>query len=71
MFNGLLIGGWLMIAIGVLFLAKPNILRRGVWRDSITQRLLSPSGYVKYMRAVGAVYIVTGVLFLLWGYKHR
>lgn len=70
MHRNFLVGGWLLIAIGVLYAIKPNIFRRGIWTEtSIAQRMLSPEGYIKYMRGVGVVFIVTGVLFILWGYR--
>jgi uncharacterized protein YjeT (DUF2065 family) len=61
--------GWFLIVVGVIYLLKPDIFRRGIWkRTSIAQRTLSPEGYLKYMRWVGVVTIVIGILFLFWGH---
>jgi len=42
MHSRLIFAGWLLIAVGVLFIVKPNIFRRGIWKETdIAQRLLS------------------------------
>jgi uncharacterized protein YjeT (DUF2065 family) len=59
--------GLVLTAVGMLYLVKPDIFRRGIWRKTdIAQRNLSPEGYLKYMRGVGVVHIVAGLILLLW-----
>jgi len=62
---------WLLIAVGILYLLKPDIFKRGIWkRTSIAQRRLSAEGYIKYMRGVGVAHIVLGLVVLLWGWSN-
>jgi hypothetical protein len=59
--------GLVLTAVGVLYLIKPDIFRRGIWRRTdIAQRNLSPEGYLKYMRGVGVVHVIAGLVLLLW-----
>jgi hypothetical protein len=59
--------GLVLTAVGVLYLIKPDIFRRGIWRRTdIAQRNLSPEGYLKYMRGVGVVHVIAGLILLLW-----
>ena len=61
-----------LIVIGVIYILKPDIFRRGIWKEtSIAQRMLSPEGYLKYMRWVAAMHIATGVVFLFVAYARR
>jgi hypothetical protein len=57
-----------LVLIGILYLIKPNILRRGIWKEtSIFQRRLSPDAYVKYMRLQGVICILGGIAFYVYG----
>jgi hypothetical protein len=61
--------GIALILIGLLYTLKPDIFRRGIWKQtSIAQRLLSPTGYIKYMQGFGISLILIGstLLFLDW-----
>jgi hypothetical protein len=59
--------GVFLITVGVLYLRKPNLLRRGLWmKTGIAERNLSPGAYIKYMRGVGVFDIVVGVALLAW-----
>jgi uncharacterized membrane protein len=61
--------GWFLVIVGVVYILKPDIFRRGIWKHtSIAQRTLSPEGYLKYMRWVGVITIALGILFLVLGY---
>lgn len=63
--------GVLLVVCGGVYFAKPNIFRRGPWmRTSIAIRKLSPETYVKYMRGLGIVFIVIGVVFVVCGLPH-
>ena len=61
--------GWFLIAVGVIYLVKPDMFRRGIWKHtSIAPQTLSPEGYLKYTRWVGVITIALGMLFLILGY---
>jgi hypothetical protein len=61
-----------LIALGIVYLLKPGLFKRGLWlRTSIAQRTMSPEGYLKYMRALGIVWIGIGIALLAWGYANR
>jgi len=61
--------GWFLIVVGVVYILKPDIFRRGIWKHtSIAQRTLSPEGYPKYMRWVGVITLAFGILFVVLGY---
>jgi hypothetical protein len=41
--------GVFLIAVGILYLRKPNLFRRGIWvKTGIAERNLSPEKYIKY-----------------------
>jgi hypothetical protein len=62
--------GFFLIAVGILYLRKPDLFRRGIWlKTSIAQRNLSPEGYIKYMRGVGVFNIVLGIALLVWAFS--
>ena len=65
------IPGLALIALGVVYLLKPDLFRRGIWtRTSIAQRTMSPEGYLRYMRGMGVLWIVVGIALVIWGYAH-
>jgi len=65
------IPGLALIALGVVYLLKPDLFRRGIWtRTSLAQRTMSPEGYLRYMRGMGVLWIVVGIALVLWGYAH-
>lgn len=58
--------GLVLVAVGVVFLRWPTILRRGMWmHTSIAIRSFSESNYVWYMRVVGAFHVVAGAAVLV------
>ena len=60
---------WFLIVVGVIYILKPDIFRRGIWKQtSIAQLTLSPEGYLRYMRWVGVIIIALGLLFLALGH---
>lgn len=66
------LGGLIMIVFGVLYLRQPTMYRRGIWmKTSIAIRTLSEDGYKKYMRSLGAVFIVVGSGLVLWDQARR
>ncbi len=55
-----------LIAAGVLYLIKPDIFQRGIWkRTAVSQRLLTPEQNKVYMRILGGVFIVIGIVLLV------
>jgi len=58
--------GIILIVSGALYLAKPDIFRRGIClKTSIAQRTLSPANYLKYMRGVGVIFIIIGLILII------
>ena len=56
-----MIFGVVFVALGVLYLAKPDIFNRWIWkRTSVTQRKMSPGQYALYMRLLGLVLTAIG-----------
>lgn len=57
--------GVVLVAVGVVFLRRPTILRRGMWmHTSIAIRALSERDHVRYVRGVGALQVVLGAALL-------
>ena len=52
--------GLVSIAFGALYLFKPGIFRRGIWIKT-SVRYLSPEAYRKYVRVIGAVWVLLGI----------
>jgi len=62
------LAGIAFIAIGILYIVKPDLFRRWIWtRTSIAQRALSPQGYLNYMRILGGVIILVGIFIVIKG----
>ena len=48
---------------GLIYLIKPDLYRRWFWkRTSLAQRLLSPENHLLYMRFLGFVFLVLGLI---------
>jgi hypothetical protein len=61
-----MITGLVLIAIGIIYLVKPTLFRRGIWlKTSIAIRVLSEENYVRYMRILGVVLIVGGLVIAI------
>lgn len=59
--------GIALIAMGVLYLRKPIMYRRGIWmKTSIAIRLLSEENYRRYIQGIGILEIAIGVGFIIW-----
>ena len=64
----LIIGGIVFFVFGLIYQFKPDLFKRWFWkRTSIAQRLLSPEAYIKYMRGLGWLYILGGLLAFIYG----
>jgi hypothetical protein len=58
--------GIALILIGAFYVWKPTIFRRGLWmKTSIAIRTLSETNYTRYMRGLGLVLIVAGIVLIL------
>ena len=63
----MLAAGLVAIGIGLIYLWKPTLYRRGLWlKTSVAIRLLSEDGYRKYMRGLGVTFVVIGLALVLW-----
>jgi uncharacterized protein YjeT (DUF2065 family) len=51
------------ILFGVIYLLKPDLFQRWIWKESaISQRLLGPEKNKIYMRLLGMLFIVAGII---------
>ena len=58
--------GVVFIIFGIIYLIKPDLFRRWFWKKtSIAQRLLSPEHYILYMKILGIIFILGGVILFL------
>jgi hypothetical protein len=58
--------GVALILLGLLYLWKPTIFRRGIWlKTSIAARTLSETNYTRYMRGLGIVLIIVGLTLVV------
>jgi hypothetical protein len=64
--------GTMLIGFGLLYLKRPEIFRRGIrMRTSIAYRLLSEENYTKYIGTLGIIYLVSGLVLVLWTLSGR
>jgi hypothetical protein len=58
--------GIVFIVIGAIYIWKPTIFRRGLWmKTSIAIRALSETNYTRYMRGLGFVLVIAGVVLII------
>ena len=63
--------GLVLVAVGAVYLLKPTIFRRGIWlKTSIAIRTLSDDNYIRYMRILGVILIVSGLGFIVRAALH-
>lgn len=63
--DGIFVGAALIL-LGLLYLWKPTVCRRGIWlTTSIAVRTLSETNYIRYMRGLGIVLIVAGLTLVV------
>ena len=64
----MLLAGVVLIVFGALYLRRPSVYRRGLWlKTSLAIRLLSEANYRRYMRGLGVVLVVGGVVLAAYG----
>lgn len=57
-----------MTLCGGVYQRYPNIFRRGIWlKTSIAIRTMTPEDYVLYMKRIGRLYSVLGVVLFVAG----
>jgi hypothetical protein len=63
-----ILAGIVLVIFGSLYLWKPEIYRRGLWmKTSIAISYLSEENYRKYMRGLGTIFVVLGLVCLVVG----
>ena len=62
--------GIILVGFGILYLIKPDIYRRGLWKQTdILQRKLSPERYKQYMRWLGGIFLLGGAVLIALAQK--
>jgi hypothetical protein len=60
--------GIALILIGLIYLWKPTMFRRGQWmKTSIAIRMFSEENYTRYMRVLGLIFIAAGIGLVIYG----
>ena len=58
--------GIALVLLGLAYMWKPTVFRRGVWmKTSIAIRTLSETNYTRYMRALGLICVIVGIVLIL------
>jgi len=64
----MLVAGLGLMVLGVLYLRRPDVYRRGLWlKTSLAIRLLSEDNYRRYMRGLGVVCVIAGAVLAAYG----
>jgi hypothetical protein len=64
----LVIAGGLLVVLGILYIAKPDIFQRGFWKSiDISRRLSSPEKHSEFTKRFGGILIVIGLILFLIG----
>ncbi|WMT73645.1 hypothetical protein [Bradyrhizobium sp. Ash2021] len=60
--------GIALILIGLIYLWKPTMFRRGLWMKTSTAiRMFSEENYTRYMRVLGLIFIAAGIGLVIYG----
>ena len=63
----LVIYGIVFIVFGAIYMWNPTIFRRGIWmKTSVAIRVLSEAIYVRYMRGLGLILVITGIVLIVF-----
>jgi len=58
----MIVGGFVLIGFGLLYLRQPALYRRGIWmKTSLAIRLLSERAYIRYIKGLGIIFILLGI----------
>jgi uncharacterized protein YjeT (DUF2065 family) len=64
----LVAAGLVLVVFGIAYLRWPTMFRRGIWlKTSVAIRFLSRDSYATYMRVVGVLLILAGIVVALFG----
>jgi uncharacterized membrane protein YiaA len=64
----LVIAGGLLVVLGILYVAKPDIFQQGFWKSiDISRRLSSPEKHSEFAKRFGGILIVIGLILFLIG----
>jgi len=64
----LVIAGGLLVLWGILYIAKPDLFQRGFWKSiDISRRLSSPEKHSEFVKRLGGILIVIGLIVFMIG----
>jgi len=64
----MLVAGLGLMVLGVLYLWRPDVYRRGLWlKTSLAIRLLSEDNYRRDMKGLGVVCVIAGAVLAAYG----
>lgn len=64
----LVIAGGLLVILGILYIAKPDIFQRGFWKSiDISRQLSSPEKHSEFVKRFGGILIVIGLIIFIVG----
>ena len=61
----MIVWGIVLIGFGILYLIKPDIFQRWFWKRTAISQRLTPEQNKVYMRILGCVFIVVGIVLLV------
>lgn len=60
--------GIILLVFGIIYIVKPDLYRRWIWKKTdVLQQVLSPKRYIKFMRVLGVILSVAGIILLILG----
>lgn len=60
--------GIILLVFGIVYIVKPDLYRRWIWKKTdVLQQMLSPERYIKFMRILGIILSVAGIILLILG----
>lgn len=60
--------GIILLVFGIVYIVKPDLYRRWMWKKTdVLQQMLSPERYIKFMRLLGVILSVAGIILLILG----
>ena len=60
--------GGLLVLLGILYIAKPDIFQQGFWKSiDISRRLSTPEKHSGFVKRLGGILIVVGLIVFMIG----
>jgi uncharacterized protein YjeT (DUF2065 family) len=60
--------GALLVILGILYIAKPDLFQQGFWKSiDISRQLSSPEKHSEFMKIFGGILIVIGLIIFMVG----